>query len=197
MVKGLYLPADPSESIEERNFNSLADYQAAVGGWVEGVDIPALGATIYVNDEGIMRHLPFNARASFLWWFHVPEARGAAMLVGNAVLVGMPDKDGETTDVPAQVVERLLGPRLYAVALHAGVDSAWIKGERGGLLNHIVMPLAHGDPTWLVSDARFDDYTDAIAWAMLIAERGAVGTVGITIVDDSNKDSRISLRVVE
>jgi len=59
------------------------------------------------------------------------------------------------------------------------------------------MPLAHGDLTWLVSDARFDDYTDAIAWAMLIAERGAVGTVGITIVDDNNEDSRISLRAVE
>jgi len=37
-----------------------------VDGWIEAVDVPNLGITIYVNEEGVLRHLPFNPRASIL-----------------------------------------------------------------------------------------------------------------------------------
>jgi hypothetical protein len=46
MVKGIYLPVDPDAAIEVREFNGLPDYQAAVEGWIEAVNIPSLGATV-------------------------------------------------------------------------------------------------------------------------------------------------------
>jgi hypothetical protein len=49
MVKGLVIPADPELPIEVREFNKLEDYQAAVGGWIEAVDVPPLGISTYVN----------------------------------------------------------------------------------------------------------------------------------------------------
>lgn len=96
MVQGIVIPAIDSMPLAVREFAGLKDYQEAVGGWIEAVDIPDLGITIYVNEEGLVHHLPFNSRATFLWWYHWPASRNVAMLVGEAVIVGMPDHDGET-----------------------------------------------------------------------------------------------------
>ncbi len=115
MVSGLIIPADGERPIEEREFAQLEDYQAAVGGWIEAVDLPSIGVTIYVNEGGLIRQLPFNSRASFLWWYHVPEARQKAMLVGDAVMVGMPDRRGDSTDLPATVSNLLLVSQRYRV----------------------------------------------------------------------------------
>jgi hypothetical protein len=62
-----------------------------VGGWIEPVDVPSLGITICVNEEGLIRQLPRDPRATFLWWFHVPANRQKAILVGDALLAGMAD----------------------------------------------------------------------------------------------------------
>ena len=48
---GMLAPAAEHEPITECEVNRLEDYQAAVGGWVEPVDIPALSVTVYVNEE--------------------------------------------------------------------------------------------------------------------------------------------------
>lgn len=66
MVKGVYVRVDENEPLERCEFAMLDAYQAAVDGWIEAVDVPNLGITIYVNEEGVLRHLPFNPRASIL-----------------------------------------------------------------------------------------------------------------------------------
>lgn len=120
MVKEIYVPADDSEALELRELEKLEDYQAAVDGWIESVDVPSLGVTIYVNEEGLLRHLSFNPRASFLWWYHVPGAH-QAMLVGDVIIVGPPDDNGDGTDVPEEVVGLLTVAREYAIAIQMGV----------------------------------------------------------------------------
>lgn len=70
MVTALFIPADEDRDLQLREVQRFEDLQAAVGGWAEPVDIPQLGVTVYVNEEGLLRHLPFNGRAPFLWWFH-------------------------------------------------------------------------------------------------------------------------------
>lgn len=67
MVRGIVIPADAEKPLEQRDFAQLEDYQAAVDGWIEAVDIHGLGVTVYVNEEGLLRHLPPNSRASCLW----------------------------------------------------------------------------------------------------------------------------------
>lgn len=168
MVKGIYVPVDETELLEQREFATLDDYQAAVGGWIEAVDVPSLGITIYVNEEGLLRHLPFNPRASFLWWFHVPGAH-QAMLVGNAVIVGLPDENGDSTDMPREVVDLLTVAREYAVAIQIGGASE--SSGSNGKLSSILLPLTHGDPSWCLSVARHEDYFSAAAWAVVFRER--------------------------
>lgn len=170
MVKGIYVPVDQSEPLEQREFATLEDYQAAVGGWIEAVDVPSLGITIYVNEEGLLRHLPFNPRASFLWWYHVPGAH-QAMLVGNAIIVGAPDEDGDSTDVPQEVVDLLMVAREYAVAIQIGGTSE--PSGSDGKLSSILLPLTHGDPSWCISATRHEGYFSAAAWAVVFRERWA------------------------
>lgn len=148
MVKGLVIPVESGAVIEERDFATLEDYQAAVDGWIEAVDVPALGVTIYVNEEGLLRRLLVNHRATFLWWYHVPEARERAMLVGTAIVIGLPDRAGNSTDIPDDV---------RAVLVNAG---AWRVEVR-----------THGDPTWYRNQATYRDYFEALAWGMVTLEQ--------------------------
>lgn len=112
MVTGIVVPAEGDLPLEQRDFARLEDYQAAVDGWIETVDLPSIGVTIFINEEGLIRQLPFNSRASFPWWYHVPEARQKAMLVGDALLVGMPDRNPPLGRIsaPASLRARRMAP---------------------------------------------------------------------------------------
>lgn len=148
MVTGIVIPAKDVRLIEQREFTGLDDYRAAVGGWIEAIDLLDLGVTIYVNEEGRVRQLPFNSRASFLWWYHVPAVRQTAVLAGNAVVVGLPDRNGDNTDVPDAVRELLLRPRTYRVEVRTA-----------------------GDPKWYGNQATYPDYWEAVVRAMVTLER--------------------------
>ncbi len=115
MVRGIVIPAAGEDPLEERDFAALEDYQAAVGGWIEAVDIAALGVTVYVDEEGLLRHMSINTRATLLWWAHVPEVRQQAVLVGDAVVVGVPDRHGESTDIPPAVRDALFSAESSAL----------------------------------------------------------------------------------
>lgn len=166
MVRGIFLPTGEDE-LEVRDFASLEGYQTAVGGWVEAVDVPDLGVTIYINEEGLVRQLPFNSRASFLWWYHLPEAR-KAMLVGDAVIVGLRDPDGNDTDVPQRVIDLLSDDGEYAVLIKVGGSPESISTSR---FSQFLLPLGHGDPNWCVSCTRYEGYLAAVAWALVWLER--------------------------
>lgn len=158
MVRGRVVPAAEGAAIELRDFAQLEDYQAVVGGYLEPVDVPSLGITIYVNEEGLLRQLPFNSRATFLWWYEVHEARQSAMLVGDAVIVGMPNRRGESTDVPQSLVD---------ILTRAGAWRVQVKSL--------------GDPRWHQSTATHADYFEALVMAMVTIERWA-SAVNVRIV---------------
>jgi hypothetical protein len=99
-----------------RDLANLEDYKRCVDGYIEAVVVPDLDVTIYVNEEGLLRRLPFNSRASFLWWYYEPAAR-ESLLVGDVVIVGWPDVDGESTDLPETSL------------LADGTRRAWHQGQ--------------------------------------------------------------------
>lgn len=148
MVRGLRIPVEADQPISVVEVDKLEDYQAIIGGWIEAVDIHDLGVTVYVAEEGLILRLPFNSRASFLWWYFVPEARQKAMLVGPALVVGLPDRVGRSTDVPADVVEMIGKPGVWRVEVKVG-----------------------GDPEWHRNQATYTDYFEALVWAMVTLER--------------------------
>jgi len=147
MVRGLFIPAAASAPVERREYNRLEDYQAAVGGWIEAVDIASFGPiTMYVNENGIAERLEPNLRATFLWWFHVPHVRDHSALFGDVALVGYPDHEGDTTDVPEDVLELLTATTPHVVSMK--IEGAWYA-------NRVVNR----------------DYWEAIHWAMIKLSR--------------------------
>lgn len=150
MVTGIVIPAESGEPLRALDTSVSGAVAKAVGGLMEAVDLFDLGVTVYINEAGLLRHLPFNSRASFLWWYHVPSARQRAMLVGDAVIVGLPDDNGADTEVPTAVHELLVSPRRFRVEVRT----------------------ADG-PTWYRNRATYPDYWEAIVWAMVLLERMA------------------------
>ena len=166
MVRGIIIPADNTAPLRTAALDSLEDYQRAVGGWVEAIDIPDLGVTMYVNEEGLIRDLPFNRRATFLWRFHVPQAHDAR-LVGDVAVVGLTDSEGENTELPSELARRLLEPGVYRVRTRKFGQSSW-----------------HEEPI------DRDDYVETVVWATLLMEMSPALEVQIERIGYSDGDGR-------
>lgn len=169
MVKAVFIPADADLKVEVREAEGFEALKTAVGGWVEAIDVDSLGITIYINEEGRVRHLPFNSRASFLWWYYVPRNR-PAMLVGDVIVVGAPNKRGDDTNVPEPALRLLTQEQEVALLLKVGGDPLDMVHPASQLAG-IVLPLTQGDPSWVLSSALYDDFWSAMVWAKVLQER--------------------------
>lgn len=145
-LEGLIIPSADGMPIERRQFDRLEDYQRAVGGWIEAVDIVDIGATAYVSESGPLLGLPFSRRATLLWRHHVPAAV-SAVLVGDAALVGLPGEQGESTSLPERTLRLLLSGDNYVVEQRPDATASWHPA----------------------SDS-FSDYFEAAVWACLVRE---------------------------
>lgn len=113
-MKAVIIPADsnlPARIVEAKM--NLDYYQGVVGGLIEGVSIErvltdtgmkSVEATVYVNEEGKLIGLPVNPRATDLCavtiggWIR-------DVIMGDVIVVGPPDDEGETLPVPENVIE--------------------------------------------------------------------------------------------
>lgn len=80
--------------------NDLASFQAVVSGYIEPVS--GRVATVYVNEEGLIRNLPLNPAATL---FAQRFLGASVVLHGTALIVGPPDDEGVDTDVRQSVVD--------------------------------------------------------------------------------------------
>lgn len=64
---------------------TLEEMQQAVGGYIEMVHLPS-GRVLVVNEEGLLKGLPENPRASMLWQTEFGVANGN--IVGAALVCG-------------------------------------------------------------------------------------------------------------
>jgi hypothetical protein len=159
MPRGLFVPAISSGQIEVRSYRGLGDYQAAVGGWIEAVDLPLLGITMYVNENGLGEGLEFNARASFLWWLQRPSRGNLHRLLGDIAIVGFPDERGYDSDVPDATMEFMTRPKPHVVVMQ--VEGQWFRGRN---VNR--------------------DYWEAALWAVVKRSRdGAIEEVDVVPVE--------------
>ena len=114
MVKGIVIPHETSLEIFTQEFNDLAGYQAAVGGYIETIRLDGHPVVIVANEEGKLMRLPVNRRATCLWWLLNPTGLGGDTLVGDVVIVG-PIERGEMSDAPARIISLLLETSSYQV----------------------------------------------------------------------------------
>jgi Domain of unknown function (DUF3846) len=98
-VTGILIPHDPNNELHLNVDTGLTDLQAAVGGYVEAISIEQPRLTLFANEEGKIRELPRNLRATIIWWLLAPRTRGVDILCGDVVLTGR-DMHGDISPVP-------------------------------------------------------------------------------------------------
>lgn len=106
MPNAFLIPADLAKPMTEIDLVAdLNTLQALVGGYIEVVNLP--DAVFFINEEGKISNLPFNARATALG--QAQEVLFATdFIVGDAVLLGW-ERDTDTYfDAPLPLREFLV-----------------------------------------------------------------------------------------
>lgn len=149
MVIGIVIPHEFGLGMFAQEFDDLASYQNAVGGYIEPVEIERPRMTIFANEEGKIRQLPINHRATCLWWVQSPEARFRHILVGNVALVGSRGSNGSTTDLPRSFLDLLLATPRYGIEVQT----------------------TSRPKTWASHNREFETYFGACIYAVDLIER--------------------------
>lgn len=90
---------------------SLEYLQKSVDGYVQAIDLPAeqldsVFVSMWLNEEGKFSGLGVNQLATQLW----NRSYGATdVIVGDVVLTGGTDEDGETLELTHEQIQHLLG----------------------------------------------------------------------------------------
>lgn len=146
MSLGIIVPSDVRKPLAVMEFNSLGDYQRAVGGLIEAVSVGKEGLSFFANEEAKILGLECNPRATIFWWLHQHPRHGDDFLCGDAVLIGPPDEHGETQSVPELLTLLLFKTSTYTVE---------VKPQ--------------GTTTWHRAPEEFHDYFSAGAWVLALA----------------------------
>lgn len=81
---------------------SLRVLQGAVGGYVQAVDLTPQ-VTMWINEEGKLDGLPLNFHGTMFW--SASFGIGTDEIVGDIVLTGGVDDEGETLELSAEAEE--------------------------------------------------------------------------------------------
>ena len=106
-ITALVVPCDEEEDIRKIEYEQgdIRFIQSVVEGTFTVTDLEQADASIFSNDEGLLLDLPFNRRATGMLYTFSPRHRGYTMLVGNCLVTGMPDEEGNTLAVPDELVK--------------------------------------------------------------------------------------------
>lgn len=126
MPKVIILPPDGDPRIEV--LEGLAAYQAAVGGDIQSV--PFNDQCLICDEDGKLKRLPANQRATDLCRRHKIGLHPADQIVGTVFLIGPPDEEtGEYTDVSHALIHELLPDRGFKLWLQIEDQAAVARGE--------------------------------------------------------------------
>lgn len=129
MPKGIVIRADMKAPPEFRDFDNRADLQAVAGSPLKVVPIPQLEVVVVANAEGNQRQLPVNTYATLLWWFWEPALRRKVVLLGDVVVVGEPDPDGQPTNIPAPFAGNVLSQHGHSIKLKVTGEKGWYRTD--------------------------------------------------------------------
>ena len=72
MVRSIVIPHDTEQRPALVELADLGAFQEAVDGWLDLIEIPSIGVTIYMNEAERRTHGPLNTRATaFLSLIHI------------------------------------------------------------------------------------------------------------------------------
>lgn len=143
MVKSIVIPHGESQHPRLQEMADIGAFQEAVDGWLELIEAPAIGVTIYVNEAAQRDYAPLNQRAMAVWWLYAVDPMQHPLLCGDVVFSGVSDEnDG---DVPEQLVRDVFDATKFTLDARS-----------------------HAGNFWRETKARFDNVFDAALWCMLL-----------------------------
>ena len=105
MVKAITITTDNTVTCFDMDKNSLELLQKAVGGYVQAINLDDT-LTLWCNEEGKMMNLPHNEKAQILW--DNVFGSGTDYIVGNIVLTGGADDEGEIIGLTDEQINNLV-----------------------------------------------------------------------------------------
>jgi hypothetical protein len=148
VVHAIQIPVEEDRPLYKVTLEDLSGMQAAVGGYIEVIDLGPLTASLIINEEGKLERRPINRRATLLFWLLFPSVRHRDVIVGDVLIVGHPDNQGNTTDAPENVVELFFGTKSFKAEFQTFDDPNKFNGNM----------------------RRFDDYFEAANYGLGKAE---------------------------
>lgn len=107
MEKAVVIKTDGTKEVVEFEIGNSYDLlSASVGGWIECVSLRTRNADMWVNEEGKLNGLPQNPHATALW---VEEYGTTDIIVGNIIITGGVDNEGETLGLSDEQVSDFMG----------------------------------------------------------------------------------------
>ena len=104
MEKAVVIKADGTKSVVEfEHGDSYDTIRNAVEGWIEVVGLGSKNADLWLNEEGKLNGLPQNPTATAL--FGEEYGTGYDVIVGNVIITGGTDAEGETLGLTDEQVE--------------------------------------------------------------------------------------------
>lgn len=166
-INSIVIPADNEQPLDQHQLKaaSLADYQEVVGGYIEAVNLLRPPARMYVNEEGKLRGMPMNRRATMLLWMHNKAFRYGDIIAGDAFLVGPVGDESQDTAVPDEYTQLL----FKAESFHIEVQMRGAEERR-----RQIWPF----DTWR------EAYGFALSWAMGPDNRQRSDVADIWVVPD-------------
>jgi hypothetical protein len=164
-INSIVIPAEEEQPLDQRQLKpaSVADYQELVGGYIEAVDLTHPPARMYVNEEGKVRGMPMNRRATMLLWMHNKSFRYGDIIAGDAFIVG-PDRGGNDTAISDEYMQLLFGAQSFHIEVQM----------QGGQERRQMWPFE----SW------YEAYGFALQWALGPEGRQRLDVADIWVVPD-------------
>ncbi len=99
---------EPGGKVYQKDINTYEEMVAVVGGPIQALSLRLLNQFAYVNEDGKGLELPLNQKATGLCKSLNVGLAHDDYIVGNFIVVGPPDEDGNETDVHPNFARALL-----------------------------------------------------------------------------------------
>lgn len=108
-IRAIHIPVDEDSLIDivELPQGDYKAWQSYVGGTFDVITMHEPESSLVVHDEGKIIGLPLNRRATLMLWTHNKPFRGRDVIMGDVLILGSVDDEGETLAVSDQLVELL------------------------------------------------------------------------------------------
>ena len=110
-MKAILIKTNGECLLSEREHWKYEDIRDAVGGWIECVSLKNDG-DMYINEEGKLIDLPVNDVATLLADHFGYRRQFFDLIVGDAIIFGPVNNEGENTEVTYKIINYLESKNL-------------------------------------------------------------------------------------